>query len=57
MMSENDKNVSLIVHDFHMKWGKRNKLSFFKWGNFESVSVYPSCTKGGGGWDDPQKVF
>ena len=28
-MSENDKNVPLIVCDFHMKWGKRDTLSFF----------------------------
>ena len=27
-MSENDKNVPLIVCDFHTKWGKRDTLSF-----------------------------
>ena len=29
-MSENDKNVPLIVCDFHTKWGKRDTLSFSK---------------------------
>ena len=35
LMSENDKNVPLIVCDFHTKWGKRHTLSFFKRGDFK----------------------
>ena len=30
LMSENNKNVPLIVCDFHTKWGKRDALSFSK---------------------------
>ena len=29
-MSDNDKNVPLIVYDFHTKWGKRDTISFPK---------------------------
>ena len=28
-MSENDRNVPLMVCDFYTKWGKRDTLSFF----------------------------
>ena len=37
-MSENDKNVPLIVCDFHRKWVKTDTLSYFRFhiGNFES---------------------
>ena len=35
VMSENDKNVPLIVSDFHMKGGKRDTLSFLKRGDFK----------------------
>ena len=34
-MSENDKNVPLIVCDFYTKWGKRDTLSLFKRGDFK----------------------
>ena len=30
LANKNDKNVPLIVCDFHTKWGKRDTLSFFK---------------------------
>ena len=32
-MSENDKNVPLIVCDFQMEWGKMDTLSFYKRGD------------------------
>ena len=35
VISENDKNVPLIVCDFHTKRGKRDTLSFFKSGDFK----------------------
>ena len=35
LMSENDKNVPLIVCGFHKKWGKRDTLSIFKRGDFK----------------------
>ena len=34
-MSENDQNVPLIVYDFHTKWGKRDKLSFYRRGDLK----------------------
>ena len=35
LMSENYKNVPLIVYDFHTKRGKRDTLSFFRRGDFK----------------------
>ena len=32
-MTENDKNVPLIICDFHTKSGKRDTLSFYKRGD------------------------
>ena len=34
-MSENDKNVPLIVSNFHTKQGKRDTLSFFQTRRFQ----------------------
>ena len=34
-MSENDKNVPLIVCDFHTKSSKRDTFNFFRRGDFK----------------------